>query len=233
METDRFQPKLGRIRGSKNRANLRTTVKVFRHAGKAGARAVLVRGHVSPSSLRRGMGTGALAAAGLLAPGSRRVIVRARIPASEQGISAPREPTCATFCVMASRVKGCPGASYDATSDHTDLEAFLKRSGGDPYQFRFIVSAEDSARLRDLKPFIRDLMSHVEQDLGSNSIGSPSTTSIRVIPTATLSFGVETKVGRSSSLPATTSATACVPVRRRWSPLNWGPRQSWSALPSS
>jgi type IV secretory pathway VirD2 relaxase len=41
----------------------------------------------------------------------------------------------------------------------------LDRSQGDPHQFRFIVSAEDSPRLRDLKPFVRDLMRQMEQDL--------------------------------------------------------------------
>ena len=35
----------------------------------------------------------------------------------------------------------------------------------DPHQFRFIVSPEDSARLADLKPFIRDLLSQMERDL--------------------------------------------------------------------
>ena len=43
--------------------------------------------------------------------------------------------------------------------------AFLDRSEKDPHQFRFIVSAEDSARLADLKPFVRDLLSQMERDL--------------------------------------------------------------------
>jgi type IV secretory pathway VirD2 relaxase len=46
--------------------------------------------------------------------------------------------------------EGLPGSAYDAPSDRTDLEAFLERSDGEPHQFRFIVSPEDSARLRDL-----------------------------------------------------------------------------------
>jgi hypothetical protein len=75
MANGSFRPKLGRIRDGKGRTNLRTTL---REAGKAGARMVRSRGHVSPSSLKRGTGTSALAAVGLLAPGSRRIIVRAR-----------------------------------------------------------------------------------------------------------------------------------------------------------
>ena len=51
--------------------------------------------------------------------------------------------------------------------DEADGQAFLERSEHDPHQFRFIVSAEDSERLADLKPFIRDLMRQMEQDLGT------------------------------------------------------------------
>src|SRR6185295_16229362 len=55
--------------------------------------------------------------------------------------------------------------THDGTSDHADGNAFLDRSERDPHQFRFIVSPEDSSRLQDLKPFIRDLMQQMEQDL--------------------------------------------------------------------
>ncbi|MGE0851993.1 MAG: DUF3363 domain-containing protein [Hyphomicrobiaceae bacterium] len=61
--------------------------------------------------------------------------------------------------------EGEPGRLYDARSDDADGSAFLDRSDADPHQFRFIVSAEDSPRLRELKPFIRDLMGQMEQDL--------------------------------------------------------------------
>ena len=35
----------------------------------------------------------------------------------------------------------------------------------DPHQFRFVVSADEGARLADLKPFIRDLLAQMERDL--------------------------------------------------------------------
>ncbi len=60
---------------------------------------------------------------------------------------------------------GEAGQLYDATRDDADSGAFLDRSSGDPHQFRFIVSADDSNRLGDLKPFIRDLMLQMEHDL--------------------------------------------------------------------
>jgi type IV secretory pathway VirD2 relaxase len=167
MANDHFQPKLGRIRDAKGRANLRTTTRVFRQAGKAGVRAVRLRGHVSPSSLKRGMGTGALAAAGLIAPGSRRVIVKARYTRQRPGDLGAAKAHLRYIKRDGVTRAGLPGCVYDASTDDTDLEAFLDRSHGDPHQFRFIVSPEDSARLPDLKPFIRDLMSHMEQDLGT------------------------------------------------------------------
>ena len=60
---------------------------------------------------------------------------------------------------------GQPGQLYDKDRDDADGSDFLARQKGDRYQFRFIVSPEDSARMADLKPFVRDLMRGMEQDL--------------------------------------------------------------------
>jgi hypothetical protein len=78
MPQDEFNPKLGRMRDAGCTPQVRHTTRVFRQAGKAGARALRQKGHVAPSALKRGMGAGGRAAAGLIAPGSRRVIVKAR-----------------------------------------------------------------------------------------------------------------------------------------------------------
>ena len=43
---------------------------------------------------------------------------------------------------------------------------FLARSDGERHQFRLIIAAEDGAKFADLKPFIRDLMAKMEEDLG-------------------------------------------------------------------
>jgi len=61
--------------------------------------------------------------------------------------------------------EGAPGRLYEATRDDVDGGAFLDRSQKDPHQFRFVVSADEGARLADLKPFIRDLMAQMERDL--------------------------------------------------------------------
>jgi len=168
MSDDNFQPKLGRIRDAKGEGNLTTRAKVFRDAGKAGARAVRLRGHVSSSSLRRGMGTGALAAAGFIAPGSRRVIVKARYTRQRPGDLGAAKAHLRYIQRDGVTREGLPGRLYDASSEDADLEAFLDRSDRDPHQFRFMVSPEDSARLIDLKPFVRDLMRQMQQDLGTN-----------------------------------------------------------------
>jgi type IV secretory pathway VirD2 relaxase len=144
---------------------LRHTTRVFRQAGKAGVRALRQKGHVSPSALKRGMGAGVRAAAGLIAPGSRRVIVKARYTRIVGGdLGAARAHLKYILRDGVTR-EGLPGQLYDAAHDEADGSALLDRSGHDPHQFRFIVSPEDSARLADLKPFIRDLISQMERDL--------------------------------------------------------------------
>ena len=78
MAQDDFKPKLGRIRDTASNAQLRTNTQVLRETGRSGARAVRQRGHITSDMPKRGMGAGVRAAAGLIAPGSRRVIVKAR-----------------------------------------------------------------------------------------------------------------------------------------------------------
>jgi len=165
MSQDEFKPKLGRTRDAGRAVPLRHTTRVLRQAGKAGVRALRQKGHVSPSALKRGMGAGVRAAAGLIAPGSRRVIVKARYTRIVGGdLGAARAHIKYIMRDGVTR-EGLPGHLYDASHDEADGSAFLGRSGQDPHQFRFIVSPEDSARLADLKPFIRDLLSQMERDL--------------------------------------------------------------------
>lgn len=73
-----FEPKQGRIRDSGRRTNLTTARRVLTQAGRAGAGIVRQRGHIAPDARRRGTAAGLFARAGIMAPGSRRVIVRAR-----------------------------------------------------------------------------------------------------------------------------------------------------------
>ena len=155
MADDDIKPKLGRLRDSTRSQLPRLKQQVFHHAGKAGLRAQRAKGHIKPGALRRGMGTGVRAASGLIAPGSRRVIVKARYTRiAGNGLGAARAHLKYILRDGVTR-DGAPGHLYDVSQDHIQDGNFLERSEHDPHQFRFIVSAEDSPRLADLKPVTR------------------------------------------------------------------------------
>ena len=116
------------IGDQKGRATTTTRAKVFRQAGKAGLRAVRLRSHVLPSSLKRGMGTGALAAAGLIAPGSRRVIVKARYTRQRAGDLGAARAHLRYIQRDGVTREGIPGHVYDASSDDSDAHEPLIRS---------------------------------------------------------------------------------------------------------
>ena len=165
MAQDDFNPQLGRIRDARRARAQRHAALVFRQAGKHGARALRQRGHISSATPKRGMGAGLRAAAGLMAPGTRRVIVKARylrIVAGDLGAARAHLKYIVRDGVTR---EGAPGRLYDANGDDVDGRAFLDRSEKDPHQFRFVVSADEGARLADLKPFIRDLLAQMERDL--------------------------------------------------------------------
>ena len=165
MPQDDFKPKLGRIRDTAGNTQLRTNTLMLRESGRAGARAVRQRGHITSAMPKRGMGAGVRAAAGLIAPDSRRVIVKARytrITAGDMGAARAHLKYIQRDGVTR---EGEAGRLYDAQRDDVDGTVFIERSENDPHQFRFIVSAEDSVRLSDLKPFIRDLLAQMERDL--------------------------------------------------------------------
>ena len=115
MSQDDFKPKLGRIRDSGRVARSYVTATlVFRQAGKPGARALRQRGHISPATPKRGMGAGVRAAAGLIAPGSRRVIVKARYTRIVGGdLGAARAHLKYILRDGVTR-EGAPGHLYDA-----------------------------------------------------------------------------------------------------------------------
>ncbi len=97
--------------------------------------------------------------------GWRRVIVKARI--ARHGTSDLGAARAHLHYIQRDGVTraGGPGQLYDREHDDADGGKFLERQKGDTYQFRFIVAPEDGARMRELKPFVRDLMAKMEQDL--------------------------------------------------------------------
>jgi type IV secretory pathway VirD2 relaxase len=165
MAQDDFNPKLGRIRDARRARAQRHAALIFRHAGKYGARALRQKGHISPATPKRGMGAGVRAAAGLIAPGSRRVIVKARYTRIAGGDLGAARAHLRYIVRDGVTREGAHGHLYDATRDDVDGAPFLERSEDDPHQFRFVVSADDGARLADLRPFVRDLLGQMERDL--------------------------------------------------------------------
>ncbi len=104
------------------------------------------------------MGTGVRAAAGLIAPGSRRVVVKARYTRIVKGDLGAARAHLRYIQRDGVTREGDSGELYDANRDEVDAAPFLDRSSGDPHQFRFILSPEDGGRLHDLKPLVRDLL---------------------------------------------------------------------------
>ncbi len=97
--------------------------------------------------------------------GWRRVIVKARI--ARHGTSDLGAARAHLHYIQRDGVTraGGPGQLYDREHNAADGGGFLERQKDDTYQFRFIVAPEDGARMRDLKPFVRDLMVKMERDL--------------------------------------------------------------------
>lgn len=62
---------------------------------------------------------------------------------------------------------GTGGELYTRAGLAPDAGGFLERCDGDRHQFRIIVSAEDGARLGDLRETTRALMAQMESDLGT------------------------------------------------------------------
>lgn len=62
---------------------------------------------------------------------------------------------------------GSPANAYGAEVDAADTREFASRCRDDRHQFRFIVSPEDGVEIANLREFTRELMTHMERDLGT------------------------------------------------------------------
>ena len=143
MPDSDFKPKLGRIRDGGRSKSLRGALRVLEQAGKAGGR----RGWSSGNTLRlgpqRGLASGALAAAGLVAPGTRRAIVKARYTKLAGGAAHLR------YILRDGITRdGQPGQLYNANGDDANGRDFLDRSERDPHQFRFMRGYDQGAAHR-------------------------------------------------------------------------------------
>lgn len=164
--TDEFVPRLGRI-GWKRGTRLDRYVNRVMHAAHKAGHLGRSSGRFSGSRSARGREFGTLASAGFVAGGRRRVLVKARIAKLKLGDLGAARAHLRYIQRDGVTSEGKPGRLYDALSDDVDGVRFIEKAVGDRHQFRFIVSAEDASELADLKPFIRELMAKIEDDLGA------------------------------------------------------------------
>jgi type IV secretory pathway VirD2 relaxase len=169
MSDDDFTPKLGRRRGKDGKRTVKYGGRILVAARLAGARTGIRSRRFDGSRIGRGASIGRLLSSRDRLAGyrARRAIVKASlVRLAGRGGQAARAHMRYVQRDEVTR-EGSPGELYGPQTDRADGDDFLKRTAGDRHQFRLIVSAEDGAEYPDLKPYVRRLMTQVEQDLGT------------------------------------------------------------------
>lgn len=170
---DDFEPKLGKIRSRGSKRGRKYLHRVLQATALAGGR---VRSGSSArkakflgSQIGRGASVGRMLATRdrYTAFRSRRVVVKSRIVRlAGNGIKGARAHLRYIRRDGVTR-DGHPGELYSAEQDRADGKAFIDAAEGDRHQFCFIVAPEDGAEYDDLRPFVRRLMTQMEEDLGT------------------------------------------------------------------
>jgi type IV secretory pathway VirD2 relaxase len=169
MPDDDFTPKLSRKRGKDGKRALKYGGRILVAARLAGSKVGVRSRRFDGSRIGRGASIGRLLSRrdGLGGYRARRAIVKASlVRLAGKGGQAARAHMRYIQRDGVTR-EGLPGELYGPETDRADGDEFLKRTAGDRHQFRFIVSAEDGTEYPDLKPYVRRLMTQVEQDLGT------------------------------------------------------------------
>ncbi|MGS1016154.1 relaxase/mobilization nuclease RlxS [Allosphingosinicella humi] len=170
-DDDDFEPRLGRMRGTRSANGRKYLHRVLAAANlaRAGSARASRRVRFDGSRIGRGAGVGRVLSSRdvYAAFRQRRVIIKSRIvKLAGKGQAAARAHLRYIERDGTTR-EGGRGQLYGADADKIDGKAFLERGNGDRHQFRFIVSAEDGAEYEDLKPLARRLMARMEEDLGT------------------------------------------------------------------
>ena len=167
MDSDEFEPKLGRLRTKGSRRGRRYLYRVLAATALAGGLRRAGRRRFDGSRTSRGTAVGRLLTSRdrYARFRARRSIVKTRLfRLGGKGLAAARAHLSYIQHDGVTR-EGSPGELYGRDMDGVDGKAFLERGDGDRHQFRFIVSAEDGAEYSDLKPLTRRLMAQIEADL--------------------------------------------------------------------
>ena len=184
-ESNDFRPRLGKPSDRLRKGPRTTTALIVRSVAQQGGD---LRRLSQPSRKRkpsgrfnaRGRGRGAAAALeghggwefyADKADGSgmrfraRRVVVKARV-VKLRGVESQAIAAHLRYLQREGvTIDACRGRAYSALEDEADPKVFAERGSKDRHQFRFIVAAEDGVALGSLRPFTRQLMRQVEQDL--------------------------------------------------------------------
>lgn len=166
---DDFEPRLGRLRSQGGKAARKYLQRVLHATARTGGTRPRAKGF-NGSRIGRGAVTARLLGGRdrFAAYRQRRVMVKHRIIAMDKPRSMDAAQAHLRYIQRDGVTRdGEPGRLYGAEDDKVDGRAFLDRQAGDRHQFRFIVSPEDGAEYKDLKPLTRRLMAQMEQDLGT------------------------------------------------------------------
>src|SRR6266481_9271944 len=177
---DKFRVRLGRIGNRRGRKAIGYIKRIRKIAKEVSPGRQRRASDFTGSRIGRGYAQGTVFA-GRRPKGQRRVVIKARIVRIKSGDTGAVRAHLRYVQRDGVTREGNPGELYDAGHDRADGKAFAERGEGDRHQFRFIVAAEDSAELADLKPFVRDLMRQMKPILARGSTGSRRITLIPVI----------------------------------------------------
>lgn len=167
--TDDFTPRLGRMGDRGRGGTQRFSKQVKKAAAQLGRKAG--KGRFTGARLGRGGASArALEMRGqrMASFRMRRVIVKTHVSRAPRGGGGGALKAHLGY-IQRDGVErdGSGGELYTREGLEPKAEEFLERCDGDRHQFRIIVSAEDGARLGDLKETTRALMAQMESDLGT------------------------------------------------------------------
>ncbi len=169
MPDDDFKPKLGRSRSKDGKRATKYGGRILAAARLAGTKTGVRARRFDGSRIGRGASMGRLLSSRDRLAGfrGRRAVVKASLIRLQGKAGQVARAHMRYIQRDGVTREGLPGELYGPDTDRADGDDFLKRTAGDRHQFRFIISAEDGAEYPDLKPYVRRLMTQVEQDLGT------------------------------------------------------------------
>lgn len=146
-----FTVRLGRIRSGVSGRHAKSFLSKMTHAmSKAG-----------PKVGRTGAGPSSKVTSGY----RRRVIIKASIIKMATSSAGALRAHLSYIQRDSAMHEQDRGKLFNSVSDDVNAQDLTSKIEQDRHHFRFIISPEDGDQMHDLKPFVRDLVSQMEQDL--------------------------------------------------------------------